>query len=181
MNFLKKYDVLILISSLIIFIGGLLFVVFSYQTNFMRLFLGYFVGAILMISSLIYMIYRLIKDDIYFFRIVYSILLFGAGFALCFYPYFIVSLIPLFLGITISLVAIIFIIKFLILKKVSLKSMYNIVQLVLALILLAAGILFIVFYKKIDVYLTSIIIGIPLMVVGIAGILISLIRIIRNR
>ncbi len=180
MNRLKKYDYLRLLLGISSTITGVLFCVFS-TYSFMELFLGYLLASILLIFSLIMIIITFIKENEHFFRIFFYVFLIGIS--VCFFidPSTIIKMVPILLGVFLICSGIIYLIKFIILKRVNLNSLFNILQVVIALLIIGIGVVFAIFYARIDTIITSILIGIPLTIFGILISIFAIIRLIRNR
>ncbi len=179
MNIIRKYNYLKLVVSLVLIAAGLLFCIFSAHPN-MDVFLGYLIASLLILISTLLIIYTFINQSKNFFMVFIYILLIALSVIIFLFPQVFVLSIPVVIGVFLIGVGVIFIIKFIILKRVSLKSLFNLFQLLGCLILIAVGILFCVFYHKIDVYITSFIIGIPLFILGIIGLILTFIGMMRH-
>ncbi len=179
MKDVNKYNALKFVVSFILMAAGILFCVFSYH-DYMDIFLGYLFASTLLLVSIILIIYTFIKDSEHFFRVLIYLLIVALSIIVFIDPTIFVISIPIVIGVFLSGTGLFFIIKFIILKRVSLRSIFNIVQLIGCLILLVVGILFCVFYRQIDVYITSFIIGIPLFVLGLIVFLFSLFGLIKH-
>ncbi len=179
MNIIKKYNYLKLIVSIILIVIGLLFCIFSAHPN-MDVFLGYLIASILLLISVLLIIFTFINQSKNFFMVLAYLLIIALSVIIFLFPRIFVLSIPIVIGVFLSGLGVIFIIKFIILKRVSLKSLFNLFQLIGCLILITVGILFCIFYHKIDVYITSFIIGIPIFALGIIGIILTVIGMMRH-
>lgn len=180
MNFLKKYNALKIIVSILLIAIGLLFCIFSAHPK-MDIFLGYLFASVLLLIALGLIVITFINENRNFFRVLLYLLVVGLSVIIYIFPTIFVLSMPIFIGVFFIGAGIIFIIKFIILKRVSLKSLFNLFQLLGCLILIVVGLLFCIFYNKIDVYITSFIIGIPLFALGVVFLIFTIISMINNK
>ena len=179
MNIIKKYNYLKLLVSIILIVIGLLFCIFSSHPN-MDIFLGYLIASILLLISILLIVFTFINQSKNFFMVLAYLLIIALSVIIFLFPKIFVLSIPIVIGVFLIGLGVMFIIKFIILKRISLRSLFNLFQFIGCLILIAVGVLFCVFYQKIDVYITSFIIGIPIFVLGIIGIILTIIGIIKH-
>lgn len=177
---MNKYNFLRLFYGLFFFVGGLLVAIFS-NYSFMSYLLGYTLGASLILIGLYLIFYVFIKEPEHFFRSFLYILLVGFGVMVIITPNLFVDYLILLIGIEIASIGLLYWIKFIILKKVKLNGWFPILQVVICFLFMGIGITSAVFYRQIGTQLTAILLSIPMMIFGLYNIVITMIRIIKNR
>lgn len=158
---------------------GIPLMVFS-SSSLMGDVLGYFIAGIMCILSIMLTIYTFIKTpEKFYLYFVYSLILVSGVY--CFItPIAATTFICLYLGVSFMLISLLFFIKFYILKHVSFKHWFNIVQLFILIIIFLLGLALCMFFKTIDVILLCFLIGIPLTIIGLYLIILMSIRLIIN-
>ncbi len=177
---IKIRTILELLLGIILLASGIPLMIFS-SSSIMVDVLGYLIGGIMILLAVLITLFTFIKypEKVYLYFL-YSLILVSGVY--CFItPVTATIFICLYLGITFMIVSLLYFIKFYILKHVSFKHWFNIVQLFILIILFITGLLFCIYFKTIDVFLLCYIIGIPLSLIGLYLIILMIIRLIVNR
>lgn len=179
MNLIHRHSLNTILLGLLSFVVGLLFLIFS-NYDFMELFLGYLFASLILLFSIIMIVITFLRENEHFFRIFFYVFLIAISVWFFLNPTHIVLMIPIVIGVFLSVSGLVLIIKFIILKRANFGSYITIIKFVIYLLLIVAGILISVFYLKIDTVITSFLLGVPLMSVGVLFIALGVMRLIRN-
>lgn len=175
-----KYNFLRLFYGVFFFVAGLLIAIFS-SYSFMSYLLGYTLGAILILVGFFLILYVFIKEPEHFFRAFLYVILIAFGVMVIITPNLFVNYLILVIGIEIFSLGLLYWIKFIILKRVKLTSWFPIVQVVICFVLMLIGLCLAIFYRQIGTQMTAILLSIPLMIFGLYHMIMSMIKIIKNR
>lgn len=180
MKSIKNYYVLRMFISLVFVTLGILLLVFS-SNKYMGDILGYAFGSVLVLTGLYFIINVFTKDQEHFFRCIIHLLIISAGVVVFIRPTIFVTSVPILLAVLLIGIGSLFTIKFIIIKRANMSSLFNITQLSIFILFIALGILVCVFYEYIDVIITSIIIGIPLILFGVLSFIYDVFKLIKNK
>ena len=180
MNNVRRNNLLLLLGGLVLIVIGLLFCIYS-TNSFMEKFIGYLIGAGVIVTGASLVVYTFIKEPEHFYRNVYYSIVLSAGVIIIIDPSIVVEFLSLFVGITLSLFALLYFIKFILLKRLPMRNWFQITQLIVTILVFVAGILICVFYYKIDVFLISLIFGIPMIIIGLILVLLMSVRLVVNK
>lgn len=161
----EYYFVKILIALFFIGAGFCLLYFSSYK--YMNLVLGYIFASLLCLigASLIVKVFFVNKEK--FFNVILYLIMIALGVVVFLRPNIFVIAIPIVLGVLLLGIGLTFLIKFIIIKRAPMRSMFNVMQVIIFTLMMIIGVLFCVFYQKIDVIITSIIFGLPMIVFGV--------------
>ncbi len=176
---IKRNSLIKLFIGLIIFTLGILSLVYS-TSSFMTTVLGYIIGILICLTSLFLIVYTFIKYPEHIYRYLIFALLLTSGVYCFIIPLAATTFICLFIGITFMLCSLLYVVKFIILKHLTLRYWFNVVQLIICIVFFVLGISFAIFYNTIDTFLICMIVGIPLTIFGLFYVILMIIRLIAN-
>ena len=177
---IKRNSIIKLMIGVIMLALGILSLVYS-TSNVMTTILGYIIGILICLTSIFLIIYTFIKYPEHIYRYLIFALLLTSGVYCFIIPLAATTFICLFIGITLMLCSLLYVIKFIILKHLTMRYWFNVVQLIICIILFALGVSFAIFFNTIDTFLICLIVGIPLSIMGLFYIILMIIRLIANR
>lgn len=177
---IRKTSIIKLIVGIFLLTIGVLTLIYSTH-SFMTNLLGILIGVFICLLSLFLVVYTFIKYPEHIYRYLIFSLLLTSGVYCFIVPLAATTFICLFIGITLMLCSLLYVIKFIILKRLTMRYWFNVVQLLICIILFVTGILFAIYFDTIDTFLICMIVGIPLSIIGVFYIILMTIRLIANR
>ena len=177
---IRRNSIIKLIIGVVLLTLGVITLIYSTH-NITSTILGYIIGALICITSIFLIIYTFIKYPEHVYRYLIFSLLLTSGVYCFIIPLAATTFICLFIGITLMLCSLLYVIKFIILKHLTMRYWFNVVQLIVCIVLFGLGVSFAIFYNTIDTFLICMIVGIPLSIIGLFYIILMSIRLIANR
>ncbi len=177
---IRRSSIIKLIIGVFLLVLGLVTLIYS-TCNIMSTILGYIIGVLICITSVFLIIYTFIKYPEHIYRYLIFALLLTSGVYCFIVPLSATTFICLFIGITLMLCSLLYVIKFIIFKHLTMRYWFNVVQLIVCIVFFGLGACFAVFYNTIDTFLICMIVGIPLSIIGLFYIVLMTIRLIANR
>ncbi len=177
---IRRNSIIKLIIGVVLLAIGILSLVYS-TSSVMTTIMGIIIGVLICATSLFLIVYTFIKYPEHIYRYLIFALLLTSGVYCFIIPLAATTFICLFIGITLMLCSLLYVIKFIILKHLTMRYWFNVVQLIVCIVLFALGVLFAVFYNTIDTFLICLIVGIPLSIIGLFYIILMIVRLIANR
>lgn len=176
---IKRNNIIKLIFGIFSLTLGIIILVFI-NSNKMNAVLGYSIGSLICLTSVYLVLYTFLKYPEHFLRYFVFAITLSFGVLCIINPSIGPTFFSLFLGITLSLISLLYFIQFIVLKKASMRYWFNVVQLLMCILLFVIGILICVYYNKIDTFLMCIIISVPLILIGLILIVLMIVRLIVN-